>query len=201
MSVSQEKTFDVFLSYSPTDRKTAELVERALTEAGLRVFVGRTESVPGEDWQEDIWEAMVNSEVVIFVAPSRAAMVSSQAVEVGAAWAWQKPIHVIRTGDLAEDLPSYLEHVPTYPLSRLDDLIRSTREALRPTLSEDQRTTLAAAYGELGVPADVLVADPALLNALAKKFNARCKTHLSGERLALELLRLRKSARLPQRTK
>ena len=198
MSVAQEKTYDVFLSYSPTDRRTADLVERALTEAGLSVFVDRRDSVPGEDWQETLWEGLVNSEVVIVVATSQPAMVSSQAVEVGAAMAWQKPIHVIRSGDPSADVPSYLEALPSFPLSRLDDLIRSTREALRSTLSEDQQAAIAAVYEEFGSPADMLVADPALLNALARKFNVRCKTNFSGERLALELLRLRKSGRLPR---
>jgi len=198
MSVAQEKTYDVFLSYSPTERRTADLVELALSEAGLSVFVDRKESLPGEDWQESLWEGMANSEVVVVVASSQPAMVSSQAVEVGAAMAWQKPIHVIRSGDPPGEVPSYLEDLPSYPLSRLDDLIRSTREALKPTLSEDQRTALATVYEEFGVAADVLVADPALLNALARKFNVRCKTSFPGERLALELLRLRKSRRLPR---
>ena len=46
MSVTLEKTFDVFLSYSLTDAKTAGLVERALTEAGLTVFFERKEMAP-----------------------------------------------------------------------------------------------------------------------------------------------------------
>ena len=201
MSMTLEKTFDVFLSYSLTDAKTAGLVERALTEAGLKVFFERKELAAAEGWKDDLWEGMANCEVVVVVAPSEPVLASSQAVEVGAALAWQKPIYVVRSGDPAEEVPSYLQDMPSYPLSRLDDLIRSTRDALKPTLSEHERAALVAAYQELGVPADRLVTDPALLDALAKKFNDRHKTHLSGERLALELLRLRKSAGLPRLAK
>ena len=172
--------------------------KRALTESGLKVFVERKETARGEGWKDELWEGMVNSEVVIVVAPIRPVMASSQAVEVGAALAWQKPIYVVPSGDPAEEVPSYLQDMPCYPLSRLDDLIRSTRDALKPTLSEIERAALVAAYKELGVPADQLVSDPTLLDALVKKFNDRQKTRLSGEQIALELLRLRKSAGLPR---
>ena len=157
--------------------------------------------VPAEGWKDDLWEGMANSEVVVVVAPSEPVLASSQAVEVGAALAWQKPIYVVRSGDPTDGVPSYLQEMPSYPLSRLDDPIRSTRDALKPTLSEHECAALVAVYQELGVPADRLVTDPALLDALAKKFNDRHKTHLSGEHLALELLRLRKSGGLPRLAK
>lgn len=110
MSATLEKTFDVFLSYSPVDARAAGMVERALTEAGLKVFAERKDTVPGEDWKDDLWEGMANSEVVVVVvARSKPVLTSSQAVEVGAALAWQKPIHIITSDDLAEEVPSYLQ--------------------------------------------------------------------------------------------
>jgi len=195
MSV-QTTTYDVFLSYSLTEARTAGLVERALAAAGLDVF-NPAKIDPGLSIQEVLWKALAESAAfVVIVHPGRA-LGSNTSVELGAAMAWHKPIYIVQVGNGAAKPPAYLERFPAYPLSRIEDVVTSIKRSLK-TLSDEEREMLCEVYAEMGVSADQLLLDPASLEDLARKFNSRSNTSYAGERLIQELLRLRKSGRLPR---
>ncbi len=195
MSV-QTTTYDVFLSYSLTEARTAGLVERALTEAGLDVF-NPARADPGLPTQEMLWKVLAESAALVVIIHPQRAPGSNTAVELGAAMAWHKPIYVVRAGNGTAKPPAYLERFPAFPLSRIEDVVTSIKRSLR-TLSDEERETLCEVYAEMGVSADQLLSDPASLEDLAQKFNSRSNTSYAGERLIQELLRLRKSGKLPR---
>ena len=195
MSV-QTTTYDVFLSYSLTEARTADLVERALVEAGLDVF-NPARIDPGLPIQEVLWKALAETAALVVIVHSERAPGSNTAVELGAAMAWHKPIYIVHAGNGTARPPAYLERFPAYPMSRIDDVVSSIKRSLR-TLSDDEREALREVYAELAVPADQLLANPTSLEDLAREFNSRCHTTYAGERLIQEILRLRKAGRLPR---
>lgn len=195
MSV-QTTTYDVFLSYSSTEVRTAQLVEDALVAAGLDVF-NPSAVHPEVPRDEVLWKALAETAALVVIIHSERVLGSSTAVEVGAAMAWHKPIYVVHAGNGTARSPAYLERFPAYPVSRIDDVVWSIKRSLK-TLSDEERDLLGKVYVEFGVPADRLLQNPASLEDLARQFNSRCHTSYAGEILIQEILRLRKSARLPR---
>jgi len=193
---TQTQTYDVFLSYSFTEASTANLVERALTQAGLDVFTP-SKVQPTEDLEDSLWRALAESAaVVVILSPDRAPG-SSTAVELGAAIAWHKPIYIVHGEARSARLPSYLSSFPAYPISRIDDVVQSVMRTLEP-LSEEDRSALCDIYTELGIPTDALLRQPAAIETLAREFYSRRRKQISGERLVQELIRLRKRGGLPK---
>ena len=65
-------TYDVFLSHNSKDKPAVEaLAIRLEDEAGLQVFLDKRSLVPGDPWQEDLEQALVESRTVaVFLGPS-----------------------------------------------------------------------------------------------------------------------------------
>ena len=135
MSV-QTPTYDVFLSYSLTEGPIAELVECALTQAGLRVF-NHSKLERGRHIEDALRLALAESGAVVAIVDPQRGPASAVAVELGAAMAWHKPIYLVHADIGVIRLPSYLQEFPTYPISRADDVVRSVKQGLNP-LSEEQ---------------------------------------------------------------
>jgi len=193
---TQTLTYDVFLSCSLTEAAVAELVKRALEEAGMDVFsVSRLEA--GAGFQESLWRALAESSAVVAIVHPRQTLPSSIAVEVGAAMAWHKPVYVVHTESGNVRLPEYLGEFPTYPVSRIDDLVQAIARGSKP-LSEEERSVLLSVYADMRIPTDKLLLQPAAVDDLARSFNQLCGTDISGERLVQELVRLRKRGLLPR---
>lgn len=195
MSV-QTTIYDVFLSYSLTEGEIADLVERALTQAGLDVFnPARLE--PASHTRDVLWRALVESSALVVIADPQRAPGSNVGVEVGAAMAWHKPVYVVHANSGTVTLPSYLRKFPAYPMSRVDDVAQSVKRGLT-TLSQEERSLLLSVYADLAIPLDRLLAEPEHVDALGEEFNRRCERQVAGERLAQELLRVRKAGQLPR---
>ncbi len=194
---TQTWQYDVFVSYSLTEGQTADLVERALTEAGLGV-VSHANVPPGADWREFLRKALAESDALVAIIDPQRTLPSVIGVEVGAALAWHKPVYVIHTTTGNVKLPSYLGNSPVYSVSRIDDAVQSIKRGLKP-LSEEEQSVLASVYVELGIPLDKLLGEPASVEQLARDFSHRCRRDVSGERLVQELARLRKRGSLPRR--
>ena len=193
---TQTLTCDVFLSYSLTEAPVAELVERALEEAGLDVFnLAKVEA--GVNLQDRLWRALAESSAIVAIVHPHHTLPSSIAVELGAAMAWHKPVFVVHTDRGNGNLPSYLGDFPTYPVSRIDDVVQAITRGLQPLL-EEERSALLSVYADMRIPTDRLLQQPAAVEDLARDFNQRCGTNISGERLVQELLRLRKISALPR---
>ena len=111
--------------------------------------------------------------------------------------AWHKPVYVVHTESGNVRLPEYLGEFPTYPVSRIDDLVQAIARGSKP-LSEEELSVLLSVYAEMGMPTDKLLWKPAAVDDLARSFKQQCGTDISGERLVQELLRLRKRGLLPR---
>jgi hypothetical protein len=193
---SKRSTPDVFLSYALADRDSATLLASAFTEAGLSVFDIR--AMPkGEQWQNEIWDAIVSSQAFVALFSPGTASNSNILVELGAASAWQKPIYIVWAGTPPARLPGYLQQHQVYPLSRLDDVVRSIRRGVQ-RLSDEERSVLLDVYRSVRVPTDQLLRQPSAVERLTREFNRRSSKRLSGERLLQELIRLRKRGELPR---
>jgi hypothetical protein len=193
---TQVATYDVFLSYSLPDARTAELVERALEEGGLDVFnVVKVE--PGEGLQDLVWRALAESAALVVVVSSQDNLASSVVVEVGAFLAWHKPIYIIHAAKGGTKLPSYLAKFQAYPISRVDDVVQSVKRDLQP-LSDQDRAVLSDIYVTLGIPTDKLLGQAASIEELAREFESKSGRRVAGERLVQELVRMRKYANLPR---
>jgi hypothetical protein len=195
MSIASE-AYDVFLSYSLHDAGVAAVVRQALTEGGLDVFTSdRLKS--GEDWGEQIQNALVVSQALVIVVSRPSELPPSMLVELGAAIAWKKPVFVLLDGISRSQLPTFLQSFNIHPISKLPQVIA---EILRPTspFTESERQALSELYSSLGIPVDRLLTDSASLTSLAERFNESVGANWSAERLAQELLILRKRAALPK---
>ncbi len=194
MSV-QTSTHDVFLSYSITEGRTADLVRLAFSEAGLCVFDAAAIEM-GSKIENVLREAIIETAAVVVVVDAQRAPASTTMIELGAAMAWRKPIYVVYADTDVVKLPSYLREYPNYPISRIDDLVRAVRHSQdlpsQGPLSEEDREMLRSAYVDLGVPADKLITNPAILDQFTAEFNSRRHAAIPAERIAHELLALRK---------
>jgi hypothetical protein len=197
MSTQVATTYDVFLSYPITEAALADQVARALQEAGLDVFHDQFEIETGEDYKDALWRAVAESAALIAIVPSEGPLASFLVFEIGAFKAWRKPIYVIQAAEGNIKLPSYLADCPVYPATRVNDVVRSIKRGLA-SLTEDDRIVLTDIYSNLGMSIDQLLANPTAIDSLSSEFHARCGKKVPGERLARELLTMRKGGRLPR---
>lgn len=194
---TREPLYDVFLSYSAADAVIARSVVKSLTASGLQVFeLSRAEV--GRDVQKTIVQAIAESAALIAIVTPESSRNPNVAVEVGAAWAWTKPIYVLATDEVHAPFGAVLGAARVYRLSDIDDVILEIKRSRRP-LSAPDRDALIDAFQALGVSVDVLISQPAMITRLAELFNADRGGRVAGEQLVQELLRLRKQGKLPRR--
>lgn len=190
------RDYDVFLSYALTDRPTAEKVTQAMQNAGLSVF--RYIDLPaGGSVTEEIRQALAISDALVLILPSEGALDANTGIELGAAMAWSKPIHVVRPENGHVRVPAYLSQYCIYPISRLDDVVNAVRKGQKP-LSVEQVEALKETYVSMGIPTDRFVSDPTLLDELARQFASLAGSSVSGVRLLNEMMKLRKKGQWPR---
>jgi hypothetical protein len=190
------RDYDVFLSYALTDRPTAEKVTQAMQNAGLSVF--RYIDLPaGGSVPEEIRRALAISDALVLILPSEGALDANTGIELGAAMAWSKPICVVRPENGHVRIPAYLSEYPSYPVSRIDDVVNAVRKGQKP-LSAEKVEALKATYVSMGIPTDRFVSDPTLLDELARQFASRAGSSVSGVRLLNEMMKLRKKGEWPR---
>jgi len=64
----RSKSWDLFLSYSSTDRRKADLIVKDLESAGLKVWFDRKEIIGGDRIREKIADGILNSSAVLVLA-------------------------------------------------------------------------------------------------------------------------------------
>lgn len=119
----QKWSFDVFLSYSESDKETAALIYGKVLAAGGRLYMAPKEISPGEDFATSIRNALVHSrELWLLVSPNS---IKSEWVisEWGAAWALEKKIVPILFRCDYNALPDRLRSIQSVDLHRLDELV------------------------------------------------------------------------------
>jgi hypothetical protein len=188
--------YDVFLSHTARDAGVAEVVRRALAEAGLEVFsADKLES--GDGVADTVREALAESRVFVAVL-TRAALSSPWITTLlGAAWGWKKAVYLLLEGVSLEEVPSFLKRFKIQPMARLPEVIKEVARSAAP-LPEPLRERLARLYGARGIPSEQLATEPALLDALTREFNEATDSALAPEQVLQELIRLRKQGKLPR---
>src|SRR5205814_674238 len=111
-----------------------------------------------------------------------AAKSQNLAFELGAAMSWRKPVYLLLEGLKPNELFAAAHKFHMSPMKDLPRVVESIRNSRRP-FSEQDRTSLKRAYEQIGLSADRLLAEPASLDSLSRRFEA-----LSGERVAAERL-------------
>jgi hypothetical protein len=197
MIASATSTFDVFVSHSAQGRAAAHTVAEFLTSAGMSVRLDQDILVPGEDWEGPLRKALVQSDAFVMIVDSGTSVAPNATFELGAAMALHKPVFVVQTDNVHAAIPEFLKQYATFPLGGIDRLVASIREVSAP-LTASERETLISAYQDLGIPSDRLLADPLAIEQLRDSFRRKAGRPVSATHLASELLRLRKSAKLPR---
>lgn len=189
------QSFDVFLSYAITDSHVANEVAKAFEAANLSTF-GLRDIATGQDISKILWEAMAESRaLVMIVSPNNNLSHAMGLVEIGAASAWNKPIYILVNGPSTVNLSLPIQTCQTFPLSRLDELIREVKRGMA-RLTEEELAVLVDVHLGLNIPVDQYFHTHKLLQALTEQFYHRTQKQISGERLLSELLRLRKLGKL-----
>jgi hypothetical protein len=133
---------------------------------------------------------------VILVTPS-AVESHHLAFEAGMAMAWNKPIYVLYDGVGDDDIPEFLRQFQVLPVTKVDEVAK-TIERSKSKFSAEDMEVLVATYIQNSVPVDALLLQPTSLSQLTDEFNSMTGQQIGGERVARELMRLRKSGKLPR---
>jgi hypothetical protein len=187
------KTYDIFISHSISDKAVAEEVATACRAGGLEAFTV-AELLPGANWGDEIWEAQAESQaLIIILTPS--GPTSWMWMEIGAGQAWNKPIFAILAAPASTHLPAGLSRVRAFTPDNIGDIINLVR-MVGQEFSESDRSRLANIYLAMNVSTDPLSLDPNQLAKLASQFRRKTGKDLSEERLLSELVRMRKDGSL-----
>ena len=198
--IDKRRTYDVFVSHAQIDRKTAQIVVRALEERGLYVFPPSSGGPnPKDIWSDVNRDAISESKAFVVVLTPRSLKSQSILFHLGAALAWDMPVYVVSDGITKSQIPPTFKHAKSCSLADLSKMVSTiVRDTTRRPLSVDEEETLATIYGKIGVPSDELLDDPPVLRRLANRFNRKIHASFAPERLLKELIRLRKKGQLPK---
>lgn len=199
MSQSKRTSFDVFLAHDPVDNALARAVIDRLSEEGLSVFsMYLSEPTPLEPLGESVRRELRDSfSFVVLLTPT---FLKSDYLpfQMGAAAASGSPVFVLASGIAHAAVPEYLR---LYPFGDLWDglpaIVEQIRRHSRP-LDEADYTALLSSYQHVGLPVDQLLTDPAARDAVVDRFREEAGRRIPQGKLLRELMRLRKSGKLPR---
>jgi nucleoside 2-deoxyribosyltransferase len=142
--VSNPTHYDVFLSHSVRDEGLAAVVKQKLAEAGLSVFAVSgldfaEGGKPGTDFADSVLKALVGSSALVALLTPAHRDSPNLTVEVGAAWAQQKPVYVLVEGDGSASVPPHLRRFQVYPLSELSSAIPAIMNAAKPSAKGNKK--------------------------------------------------------------
>jgi TIR domain len=112
--------FDVFVSFSTTDKVLGDKVHALLVEKGLRVFYSPKALKAGDNWSEEIRAALVGSREICLLITPKSLQREWVFTEWGAAWALKRRITPILSDCKIDDLPLRLREKQSIYLEDLD---------------------------------------------------------------------------------
>jgi hypothetical protein len=118
-----ENNFDVFISHASADSNEANQIHDAIVAAGGRAFLAGKNLRPGEDFAEEIRQALVSSrELWLLVSPN--SLGSNWVLsEWGAAWALGKKIVPVLHRCSPEQLPDRIRRLQCIDFYKYADLV------------------------------------------------------------------------------
>ena len=117
----------MFLSYSSTDEKWAEKIHQALITANLHVFMSCKELSGGDNFSEQIRNALLNSREVCVLFTPNSQKSEWVLTEWGAAWALKKRIvPIIQRIDI-NSLPDRLRTLQVIDFSDIDHYVTQVK--------------------------------------------------------------------------
>ena len=128
--------YDVFISYSHQDKEVAERICTLLDQYGISHWIDRDGVRHGEDFKEDIVDAIVRSKILLFISSVNSNKSRNTVKEVGLAEKSNKVILPIRIDDspynksLEYDLCNR-HWIQLKDMDSLEDLGRQLNENIR----------------------------------------------------------------------
>lgn len=118
----RDKQIRVFITHTSDDRAEARQLRNWLVHhPGVSTFTIDDLSA-GENWQEKLRERIAKSNLILFIASPNSLESSFVLQELGAAWAFEKPIITVLTSRAsAVDLPFQLKEQSTMDLEDFSD--------------------------------------------------------------------------------
>lgn len=188
--------YDVFLSHSVQDKGLAAFVQETLSSEGLSVFE-LSEVPPGSPIASSIREGLVDSSAVVLLITPSTDRSGNLAFEAGMAMAWSKSVFVLYDGRQLSDIPEFLRQFQVFPVDKVRDVAKLILDS-KVMLKADHAILLSQIYEDTGITVDRLLLEPAVLTEISDQFYAKTRLRFSGSRIAQELIRLRKTGRLPK---
>src|SRR5687768_11743930 len=131
-----ERNYDIFLTYAPTDRSTAEVVAGRFESAGLTVFLGAGEA--GEVLSDSILRELVAARAVVVLVTPFGLRSINIGIDMGAAISWQKPVFILTEDVSSPELPSIFRNHQVYPVADVDKVVRDVRQTMQPLTDADR---------------------------------------------------------------
>lgn len=103
-----EKAYDVFLSYSTSNRDKVRIIYDFLTEKKINVFMSEKKIQPSSNWEEVIKEALKGSKLICVIASPESLESDWVKTEADSAWFIGTPILPILYHCSIKDLPEKL---------------------------------------------------------------------------------------------
>jgi len=103
------KHYDIFLSYATTDKDDARKINSFLSKKKLKVFMSEKEIEPGSKWEDDIKNALKNSDLLCILATPNSLKSQWVTTEWGVAWVNDVRILPVLLQCSASDLPERLK--------------------------------------------------------------------------------------------
>ena len=188
--------YDIFLSHSSQDVGLAAFVRDGLMSQGLSVFELEAVSA-GTAISKSIREGLVDSLAVVLLITPSSETSGNMAFEAGMAMAWAKPVFVLYDGRTLSDIPEFLQQFEVFSVDKVRDVAKAISKT-KQTLKPEHVAILSSLYVDTGIPTDQLLLEPSILQDMSDQFFERAHLRLSTTRLAQELVRMRKTGRLPK---
>lgn len=124
--IRQKWSYDVFLSYSERDEKSAALIREKVAAAGARLFMAPKEISPGDDFAVTIRNALRHSRELWLLLSPHSIKSEWVTTEWGAAWVLEKKIVPILYRSDVSALPDRLRGIQSVDLHAIDELVAKT---------------------------------------------------------------------------
>jgi hypothetical protein len=113
--------YDVFVSYSAKDERTAKELTTLLAKQDLRCFLAEKSIRAGAQWKDEVRKALTKSRIAVIVVTPNSITSKWVISEAGAFWALGKPVAPALFFAGIEDLPDILKEYQCRTIETMGD--------------------------------------------------------------------------------